>query len=72
MTSDDYKDDHAVIDADMSQAVTLDFAEYVGFLAHYGVKLRKLAAKHENPEATFLKLRAYADKVIADLGDTDH
>jgi hypothetical protein len=69
MTADSYSADRAVIEQDLEQAVHLDFAEYVGFMAHYGVRLRRLAAEHPNPDGAFLVLRGYADQVVERLGN---
>ncbi|MGW4890707.1 hypothetical protein ACWEQL_00330 [Kitasatospora sp. NPDC004240] len=67
MPADPYATDHTTIEQDLEKAVELGFAEYVGFLAHYGARLRGLAEQHSNPEAAFLHLRAHADQVIAQL-----
>jgi hypothetical protein len=70
MTDDDpYAEDYAAIDGDLEHAVTLGFAEYVGYMAHYGARLRELAAAHPAPESAYLHLRDYADRVVERLAD---
>ncbi|WP_329151210.1 hypothetical protein OG275_38250 (plasmid) [Streptomyces niveus] len=70
-SADQYAADHAAIRADMEAAVTLDFGQYLGYLANYGAELRKLAAKHPAPEGAFLHLRGYADGILAQLASRD-
>ncbi|MFE7029463.1 hypothetical protein ACFU9Y_04070 [Streptomyces sp. NPDC057621] len=64
-----YTDDYAVIEQDLTEAQALEFNEYCGFLAHYGVKLRELAAKHDYPEGAFEHLRGYADALLDRLNE---
>jgi hypothetical protein len=62
-----YADDHAAIDADMEFAVSLDFPQFVAYLADYGARLHALARVHVVPEGAFLHLREHADRALARL-----
>ncbi|MGW3154019.1 hypothetical protein [Streptomyces sp. NPDC001089] len=61
---DQYADDRAVIEQDMTAAQELPFEQYAGYLAEYGIKLRELAAKHDYPEGAYRHLLAYSDEVL--------
>ncbi|BDT39671.1 MULTISPECIES: hypothetical protein [Streptomyces] len=65
--AEQYAEDRATVKADMEQAVTLEFGEYVGYLAHYGIKLWKLADKHPARELAHRHLQNYADEVLDEL-----
>lgn len=67
--ADQYASDHVMIEKDMEHAVSLDFAEYVAYLAQYGSQLHDLAARHPAPEAALIHLRDYADKTLERLAD---
>ncbi|MFI6205933.1 hypothetical protein ACIBAI_05965 [Streptomyces sp. NPDC051041] len=54
----------AQIDADMQYAVTLDFGPYLGYLAHYGAKIRRMASAYQQHEIAERILIAYADEAL--------
>jgi hypothetical protein len=62
-----YAADYAVIEQDLTEAQELEFGPYAGFLADYGLRLRKLAAKHPFPDGAFVHLRTYADHFLDQL-----
>lgn len=62
-----YADDYAVIEQDLTEAQELEFGAYCGFMADYGIKLRELAAKHPFPDGAFIHLRTYADDFLDEL-----
>jgi uncharacterized cupin superfamily protein len=63
----EYAKDFAAIEQDLAEAQSLEFGAYVGFMAHYGVKLRQLAEKHPSPEGAFRHLQAHADEFLERL-----
>ncbi|MER7111229.1 hypothetical protein [Streptomyces sp. NPDC000229] len=60
----DLSDEKAQIDADMKHAVTLEFGPYLGYLAHYGAKIRLLASAYRQHEIAERILTAYADEAL--------
>ncbi|MGW0705112.1 hypothetical protein ACWD4G_03895 [Streptomyces sp. NPDC002643] len=54
----------AQIDADMQHAVTLDFGPYLGYLAHYGQTLARMAGEYRQHEIARRILTAYADEAL--------
>lgn len=62
-----YAAEYAVIEGELTAAQSMEFAEYAGFLANYGLRLQELAAKHSFPEGTFVRLRMYADEFLEEL-----
>ncbi|MFI0939157.1 hypothetical protein [Streptomyces sp. NPDC021020] len=64
---DRYGADYAVIEGELTGAQSMEFAEYAGFLANYGIRLRELAAKHPFPDGAFIHLRTYADEFLEEL-----
>jgi len=65
--SDGYTVDYLVIEQDLTEAPSLEFGPYAGFLANYGTKLRQLAEMHECPQAAFQHLRIHADAFLDEL-----
>ncbi|MGY1502992.1 hypothetical protein ACW4TU_41560 [Streptomyces sp. QTS52] len=66
---DRYAEDESTIERELTEAQVLGFNEYVGFTAHYGVRLRELSRKHENPEAAYRYLLKYSDDFLEDFPD---
>jgi len=64
VTDDQYAADYAVIEQDMMAAQDLEFGAYAGYLAEYGIKLRELAARYDDPEMAYRHLLAYSDDVL--------
>jgi hypothetical protein len=62
-----YAADYAVIEGELTAAQSMEFAEYAGLLANYGLRLRELAAKHPFPDGAFVRLRMYADDFLEEL-----
>jgi len=60
----DLTEEKAQIEADMQYAVTLEFGPYLGYLAHYGQKLRTLASAYRQDEIAHRILTAYADEAL--------
>ncbi|MCY0946806.1 hypothetical protein [Streptomyces antarcticus] len=52
------------IDADMKHAVTLDFGPYLGYLAHYGQTLARMAEEYHQHEIVRRLLTEYADESL--------
>ncbi|MFE4991410.1 hypothetical protein ACFRH4_08670 [Streptomyces mirabilis] len=59
-----YAEDYAAIEQDLTAAQTLEFGAYAGYLAQYGIRLRELAEKHEHPEAAYGRLLQYSDDFL--------
>ncbi|MER6112414.1 hypothetical protein [Streptomyces hirsutus] len=68
MTAEDqYAADKAVIEQDLTQAQSLEFGAYAGYLAHYHRRLHELADKHPDPLMAFRLLQRHADEFLEGL-----
>ncbi|MDC2953372.1 hypothetical protein PO587_02760 [Streptomyces gilvifuscus] len=67
MSDDPYAEDRAVVAQELTDAQELDFNEYVGFMAEYGIRLRELSRKHEDPETAYRHLLKYSDDFLESL-----
>jgi hypothetical protein len=61
---------HDRIDRDVASAVTLPFHLYVGWTAHYGAQLRRMAGEYSDPDRAYLDLRDYADAALEAANQT--
>lgn len=64
---DTYAEDEATIERELTEAQLLGFNEYVGFMAEYGVRLRELSRKYEDPEMAYRYLLRYSDDFLEDF-----
>ncbi|MFE6627363.1 hypothetical protein ACFVNB_08965 [Streptomyces rochei] len=64
---DQYAADFAVIEQDLTEAQSLEFGAYAGYLAHYGSRLHRLAAEHADPMMAFRILQRHADEFLEGL-----
>ncbi|RPF45723.1 hypothetical protein EDD96_2285 [Streptomyces sp. Ag109_G2-6] len=65
----DLTEEKAQIEADMKYAVTLEFGPYLGYLAHYGQKIRTLAGAYRQHEIAHRILERHADETLDRLNN---
>ncbi|MFJ8507718.1 hypothetical protein [Streptomyces avermitilis] len=65
--AEQYAADYAVIEQDLTEAQSLEFGAYVGFLAHYGAKLQELAYKHPDQQEAYRRLLKHSDDFLEGL-----
>ncbi|MFJ9353744.1 hypothetical protein [Streptomyces mirabilis] len=66
-TESQYAEDFAAIEQDLTEAQSLDFASYCGYLAHYGERLTELAYKHPDQQEAYRRLLKHSDDFLEGL-----
>lgn len=66
---DAYAEDKATIARELTEAQSLEFGAYAGYLADYGIRLRELSRQYPDPELAYQHLLKYSDNFLEEVNE---